>query len=391
MRQRIVEMQKSQMLRQNRPIPVAGNRSQNQRDMRGNGGKRHRKERQRGKNLPESARGNGGRGGVSLDCGSGSARSQGKAGQQVHDQRQPQHHDNQRVRQRIRLQLRNPVEHLHCRCTRVAEHQRRPEFRETPDQDNTPSGENPRFQKRNRNPAQPVPASGAQSLRRLVHRRVNISERRHQIQVKDRIQMQGLNETDRPETAVPAEKVDPLQPEIHKNRIDYAIVSENLHEPERTDERRQDHRKHHCKIADALPRKVQLVINQGKRQRDQKHKKGRYDCQQKRIQQSFHVKGIAEDFADQVPAEPLLHHSVNRQKQENREEHDDQSNGQQFQKSRIHLIFPPSQETPLSNTAAAPPRSTSGRLPRHPRRNVCRKSEATPRRLPPHDRQTAAG
>ena len=79
------------------------------------------------------------------------------------------------------------------------------------------------------------------------------------------------------------------------------------------------------------------------------------------------------------------------QKRENGEEGDDQRNGQQFQKSRIHLIFPPSQETPLSNTAAAPPRSTSGRLPRHPRRNVCRKSEATPRRLPPHDRQTAAG
>lgn len=70
--------------------------------------------------------------------------------------------------------------------------------------------------------------------------------------------MQGLNETDRPETAVPAEKVDPLQPEIHENRIDYAIVSENLHEPERTDERRQDHRKHHCKIATPFPGKSSL-------------------------------------------------------------------------------------------------------------------------------------
>ena len=131
--------------------------------------------------------------------------------------------------------------------------------------------------------------------------------------------MERLNQADRPEAAVPAEKVDRTDSAVRKQSVDHAVVAEDLLKPQRSDEGRQDHREHDQQVAPRLPREFVAVVEQRQRQRDQKHEQGGDRRDREAVAHPFEVDVVAENLAEQFPVEADLDHRVDRADQKHRQ------------------------------------------------------------------------
>ena len=104
----------------------------------------------------------------------------------------------------------------------------------------------------------------AEILGRFLHRRIEIGQRRGYVQVEDRIQAQRIERDDPPEAAVPQPVDGLLRPEdaeLHEQRIECAVLAEDLPNPDRSHKGRQDHRHEQKCGQDALCGKV-IAIRQ---------------------------------------------------------------------------------------------------------------------------------
>ena len=312
-------MHQREIRRQHRAVPAPEECGQDQRDVRENRQNGHQQECTRRHDLHDPFRRTARTAHRSFHRGRSFGRTQEQTRQQIHHQRQHQHDDDQRVGQGIGLQFRDAVEDLHRGGPRAAEHQRRAQFRETPDQHDASPGQNARFQQRQGDPRQPLPFRGSQIRRRFIHRRIDIPQRRHQIQIQNRVQVQCHDDAYRPEPAVPAQKIDPRSPQRGHDRVDHSVMPQNLLEPQRSHERRQDHRQHHHQTAQALPRKFIAVIQQRQRQGDHKDQQRGHHRDPERIPQPQQIDFVFQDFPHQVPAQSFFHYREHRQDQEQRE------------------------------------------------------------------------
>lgn len=132
---------------------------------------------------------------------------------EVHRAGEEQHDHHERIRNRVALELHDPVEDLDRSHPVVAEHERGAELREAPDQHDAAAGQDAGFHEREGDAPEPLPPRCAEIPRRLVERRVEVAERGDQIQIEDRVQMQRFDEADRPEPAAAAEEIDRRSPQ----------------------------------------------------------------------------------------------------------------------------------------------------------------------------------
>ncbi|MPM69109.1 hypothetical protein SDC9_116053 [bioreactor metagenome] len=134
--------------------------------------------------------------------------------------------------------------------------------------------------------------------------------------------MQRLDQADRPEPPLSAEKIDRPQAASGQDRVDHAVMSQNLLEAERPDERRQDHRNHDEQVRQVLARKLVTVVKQRQRKRDQEDEKRRHPGDGEAVDQPFAVDEVAEHLRQQPPVQPDFDHRVDRSQQEDAEKQD---------------------------------------------------------------------
>ena len=263
--------------------------------------------------------------GTAFDRGVRRVAAQRELSGEVHHRRKKEHHHHQCVGDRIGFQLHDSIEDLYRGGAVVAEHQRRAEFGKTPDQHDAPAGENARLEQRQRNPGEAHPPPGAEVAPRLVQRRIDVAERGHQIEVENRVEVERLNETDRPESPLPAEKIHRRKSHPHQQSIDHAVVAENLLKSERSDEGRQNHRQHHQETAPVLERELIPVVEQRQRERNHEHHAGGHQRDEETVPQPLDVDVTAEHFAQQLPVQPHLDHGVDRADQKEQQKERDRA------------------------------------------------------------------
>ena len=110
--------------------------------------------------------------------------------------------------------------------------------------------------------------------------------------------MQSFNETDRPETPVSAEEIDPRETAGNKKRVDHPVVSENLLESERSDKRRKNHGNHRCKMRDALPGEFVCIVEKRHRERNQENHERCHSGNPEGIRESFQIDEVRKHLFD---------------------------------------------------------------------------------------------
>jgi hypothetical protein len=175
-----------------------------------------------------------------------------------------QHHDDQRVRQRVARHLRQPMKNLHGRDGVKVEHQWRTKLGEAPDQNDRPAREQSRPHQWQRDSPENRATRCAKVRRRLFHRRIDVRQRGRDVQEEDRIERQRLDENDAEQSRV-AEPVDRRvavnESDFRRDRRQRSEPPENLPHPNRADERRQDQRHQQQCVDDRFAAKV---ISHGK-------------------------------------------------------------------------------------------------------------------------------
>ena len=207
-----------------------------------------------------------------------------------------EHHGRQRVRLARRFHFLDAVEDLNRRRLRELEHQRRAEFGETPHKDDCSAGEEPRTDERQRHAEETFHAAGAEIRRGLFHRRVEIRDRRNEVEIENWEERDRFEKHDQKEAAG-VQKVDRRRDDVkvEKQRVDRAFAPKQLFHPDRANEGRQDQRREDQGREQGLPwkRRARREHRQWQRDRDGDNRRTARD--QERVAESFTQHWIAED------------------------------------------------------------------------------------------------
>ena len=223
----------------------------------------------------------------------------------------------------IGAELGHAVEDLDRSHGVVPEHERGAEFGERPDEHDAAAGEEARTEHGERDASEPLPRPGAGVSCGFEQGRVDVAERRDEVEVGDRVQVQSLDHADAPEASAAAEPVDRGQPERAEDAVQQAVMSEELLESERADERRQDHRRHHHHGTRGLAGEIVLVVERGERDGDQEDEARGHGRDRERVQHALQIQAAAENLAHDRRVAALRHDREERQEEEQREEGED--------------------------------------------------------------------
>jgi hypothetical protein len=199
------------------------------------------------------------------------------------------------------------VEDLHGRRIVEVEHQRRAELGETPDQHDRPAREQARSHERERDATEDRPPRRPEIRRRLLHRWVEVGQGGRDVEEKDGVQRQRLDEYD----AHQSSRADPIHRRARLHETDgvrdareYAEPAEDLPHPDRADEWRQDQRDEQQPVGDRLAPEVEPHAHQRQRHGDQRANARHADRDDRAVEQTLAQRMILEDGGDVAEREP---------------------------------------------------------------------------------------
>ena len=174
-------------------------------------------------------------------------------------------------------------------------------------------------------------AGAAEVLRGLLHRRVDVGQRGHRVQVENRVEGQGLDHGDAPELVrrEPVERPAPrTQVQVDDQSGEGAVLPEDLLDADGPHEGRQDHGHEDQRTEHALGGKDKAVGDEGQGQGDQERHDRSGHRQHERIPQSHHVGAVGEEGPEvgegDMPVrvdKATLQDLEDRPEKEHREEH----------------------------------------------------------------------
>ena len=340
-----IEVFEGKILRKDRAAVPGGKGAADQRQVGQRRKERHQQEGSGGeKSLPRSEDH---RAGVhhALAPGGAPGAFQGEFRQQIEQRGNHQHDDHQSVGDGVGLKFGEPVEDLHRGGAGEAEHEGRPQLREAPDQRDGAPGQDPGAHEGQTHPEKPLPRRRPQIGGGFGQGRVDVAQRRDQIQIADGVEMQRLDETHRPEGPLAAEKVHGGDPQMAKERVDHAVIAQYLLESQSAHEGRQDHGQQQRRVAQPLAGKVETVVEQGQSEGNEKDDPGGADGDGETVPQTFQIDLVAEKFGDELPVAPHPNHGADGQDQKGGEKEQDRPQKQiTYEKLRSHEVtsFPQS-------------------------------------------------
>ena len=177
------------------------------------------------------------------------------------------------------------------------------------------------------------PAGGAEVFGGFLHGGVDVGEGGGDIQVQDRVEVQGVERDDAPEAVLPEPVDGPVrreEMEVVQEGVDAALLAEDFFDADGPDERRQDHRREQQRGERLFSRELVVVAQPGERHRQGERRERAGDGEEEGVTQPLDVHRVAENLGDIskceiVPDEERhaqgLHDGIN-------EEHGEERGGQ---------------------------------------------------------------
>ncbi len=245
----------------------------------------------------------------------------------IDEDRADQHDRDQRVGERVSADVLPAVENLDAGDPRVVEHERRPQLREDPDEHDRAAGEESGMDERERDLPEPAKARAAEVLGGLLHRGIDVRQRGDGVQVDVGVEREGFDDSDAPELVRRKPVIGPPmrpQPQVHDQRVERAVLPEDLLDADRAHERRKDHRDEDRGIKETLQGIEVPVGDEGQGHRDQEGERGPGARQEEGIAQGLQVDRVGEERAEEREREaPVRVHEAPLQDLEDRPEEED--------------------------------------------------------------------
>ena len=218
-----------------------------------------------------------------------------------------EHYHDQREGKRIAADILDAMKNLNRGHAGEIKHQRNAQFGERPDENNRPTREDAGHDERESDFAKLPKARASEVFGSLLHRGIYISERRKDIEIKNRVEIESdqHHHAPNPPLAQPINRRGWVQnPEFRKQGIQRPLLTEDLLHPDCSHKRRHDHWNQHQSAKERLSGKNKPVADPSQRHRNQAGKQGAEDTDPKGIPEPLEVEWIPENLGDVVEREP---------------------------------------------------------------------------------------
>ena len=247
--------------------------------------------------------------------------------------------NHQREREGICPDVLDAIKNLHRGDAGEVEHERHAQLGKRPDENNRPACEDARHDERKGDAAEFAESGATKILGRLLHRRIHICEGGEDIEIEDRVEVQGIENNDAPYPPL-AQPVDRMgrveQADVLQKGIQRALLAQDLFDANRSNERRHDHWHKHQRAEEGFSGKKETVTHPSERNRNERGEQCAPDTHLERVPESLDIERIPENLGDVVdrklsirsdksPIERLTDRPEKEQREENGCDEEDES------------------------------------------------------------------